>query len=801
MKSSRSERRSALRIQIFTFRAWAVATVLPLLVAAPAQMSGAQLPQAPVLQAVTGTVLTAAGTPVAGAVVRAEPDGIETATDERGHYVLRLRPGDHVLRVRHPWYEPRDRAVKVDGSIAPVDFSLDALPYRFEENVVVSAVRAEAGAPITVSNIPRIEISKRNYGQEVPFLLKEAPSLTQYADAGGGAGYSYMSLRGIQQTRLNMTLDGVPLNEPEDSAVYFSNYADLAASIDSVQIQRGVGASTFGAASYGGSVNFASVDPKPESEISADATFGSFATRRIGLTVHTGTFGPGLALFARAAYRDSDGYRRNSGARQRGVAVGVARHGERSLVRAFGFLGHARTHLAYYAVEPELLEQDRRQNPMSPDERDSFTQALAHVQYTRFLNGTTSVAGQAYFQDAGGWYRIYADAERTRLHQYGLDWSYGGAMVNLRHERGSASFNAGAHAYLYGSRHTRDVVGQGREYVNHGDKTTADAFLKVEWDTGPALLYGDLQVRRVGFGYQGSLEIGSTSWTFVNPKAGVRVPLGSSLQAYVSVGRTTREPTRADLFAGEDNPTILYALDAVESERVTDVEGGLTLQAGKVTATANLYFMEFRNEIALTGELSEIGLPLRRNVPRSHRRGVEFDIDYRPTTSLRFAANATISHDRIARWTQFYDVFDGSGGWVASEPRTFDDVRPLLTPAATLNQRVEVEPVRGFTFAASGRWVAEAWLDNTNTLGLRTPSWLCLDLTATIPLARWVPAGEPRLRVQVDNVLDNRGIYPSGYSYQYLVRGPGAGTGAAFGVRYFYPQATRSVFVGLDVRM
>lgn len=751
-------------------------------------------------QLVVGVVRSASGEPVSGARVSAGPAAPEAVTDAQGHYGLRLPAGHQVLRVSHPAFEPATRAVRVTPALGPVEIRLEPLPYRFEENVVVRAVRAEPTAPMTITNLPRTEIEQRNIGQEIPFLLKEQPSLTQYADAGSGAGYSYLSLRGIQQTRLNMTLDGVPLNEPEDSAVYFSNYADLAASVDSVQIQRGVGTSSVGAASYGGSVNFASVDPSPEAGIAAEAVAGSFGTRRAALTLNSGTVGPNLAFYARAAYRDSDGYRDSSGVRQRGLFLGASRRGARSLLKAFGFAGQSRHQLAFYAVEKDVLARDRRFNPQGPDERDHFTQGLAHVQYTRYLSGTTSVAGQAYYQRAGGWYRIFGGGEANPLYEYGLDWQYGGGTVNVQHVRGGARLTAGAHAYTYRSRHTRDLVGAGREYVNHGDKQNLDAFAKLTWSLGAASVYGDLQARHVRFGYRGDLEIGSASWTFFNPKAGVRVPLGPSLVAYASVGRMGREPTRADLFAGQDNPTVVHDLRGVRPERVTDVEAGVSLQRERLAASANVYFMEFRNEIALTGELSEIGLPLRRNVPRSHRRGVELEVEWRPVPRARLSTSATFSHDRIDEWTQYSDVYDEEGAWVDSVPRTARGVRPLLTPPVVLNQRIEANLARGLLVAASGRWVARSWLDNTNTGGLRTPAWFGLDLSATFSLARFVRAGEPRLRLQVENALDNRDIYPSGYSYLYLVRDRGRRE-TPFGVPYFYPQATRSVFLGIDVRL
>ena len=757
------------------------------------------VPQAQPSPVIWGIVVDRTGAPVEGAALSCD-GGSTVLTDVRGRYELAVPAAGCQLQVSHPNFEPVTRTVAAGPARTRLDLTLVAVAYRYEENIVVRAVRAEATSPLSLSDLPRAEVRARNYGQEVPFLLKEVPSLTEYAEAGSSTGYSYLSLRGIQQTRLNMTLDGVPLNEPEDSAVYFSNYGDLAASIDSIQVQRGVGTSSAGAASYGGSINFASLDPGDVPSVAAEIGSGSFATTRAAVTLNSGKVGPGLAFYGRASYRDTDGYRDHAGARQQGLFWGMTRRGDRSFLKGFGFIGRSRTQLVYLAVEPDVLAVNPRSNPMSPAERDDFTQSLSSVQYTRFIGSRTSVAGQAYYQRASGWYRIFADPSQTSLYQYGLAWQYGGGMINLQHVAGGFTLTAGGHGYAHASRHTRDVVDLGRDYANRGFKVELDGFAKAAWQRGRASLWGDLQVRHARFRYEGDVHIGEISWTFFNPKAGARWRLRPGLSVFASVGLSSREPTRGDMLAGQDNPTLVYDLRAVKPERATDVEAGLAWRAGAFSVSANLYAMEFRNEIALTGELSDIGMPLRRNVGRSHRRGVEFDAGWRAARWLRLATTASLSHDRIARWTQFYDVYDVDGNWSGSAARQFTNVRPLLSPGATFNQRVELTPKPWLEASVSGRWIASAWLDNTNTGDLTTPRWFGLDASAAVSLSRWIARGTPRLRIQLDNALNNRRIYPSGYSYQYLVD-PGTGAPPPAGVPYYYPQATRSIFVGLDVKM
>ena len=235
---------------------------------------------------------------------------------------------------------------------------------------------------------------------------------------------------------------------------------------------------------------------------------------------------------------------------------------------------------------------------------------------------------------ADGWYRLFSDASRTTLWQYGLDWRNLGGSVNLKTSSGPFGLTWGAQGSDFSSEHVRDVVGGGRDYLNNGSKSEANTFAKLTWDSGPWHAYGDAQLRWARFGFEGDLPLGSVSWTFFNPKVGVRRDLAKDLTAYASIGRTTREPARADMLGGQDNPTIPYDLSAVKPEKVTAVELGTEWRGRKVTALVSLYAMEFRDEIALTGELSEIGLPLRRNVEKSSRRGIEWDVTWRPASSV-----------------------------------------------------------------------------------------------------------------------------------------------------------------------
>lgn len=744
---------------------------------------------------VGGRVVDAAGVPLEGAEVSI--GAVATTTDSQGRWTLAVHAGRRALGVEHPdGFAPVTREIQVGPATRFVEVTLLRPPH-LRENVVVEGVRAEARTPVTKSQLGHDRLEAVNRGQEMPFVLGETPSVNFQSDNGLAAGYAYFNVRGVGQTRLNVTLDGVPLQDPEDQALYFANFGDFASVVDSVQIQRGIGTSSYGSASYGGSVNFASVDPAEEARLQAQLGAGSWGTQRGSLALDSGRLGGGIALFGRYSAQTTDGFRDHSGVGQNTFYFGATRQDERSLLKLFGFVGREETSLSYLATEETVLREDLRHNDLSPEETDDFGQDVFHLQYTRLVGSSTTLRAQAYYNGAQGTFRVL-DYGSGNLQEFGIDGHFVGLILGATHQAGRLGLDWGAHANDFSRDHFMDVVGQ-RQYTNTGFKNEYSSFVQVSWDASSRTrLWADAQLRHARFEYEGSQDLGSVSWTFFNPKAGVRFDATPELGLYASVGRMSREPARSDMLGGEDDASMPYDLTAVQPERVFDVEAGVEWRRGGFGLSANLYAMEFEDEIALSGELSEIGLPVRRNTPSSYRRGLELELDWRARPDLRLWGVASISRNRLSAWTQYYDVYDADGAWMDSVSRVHEDVPPLLTPQAIVNANAEWTPRREIGLALSGRWVDSAQLDNTGSGDFTTPSYFSLDGQLTLSLGGLVARGEPRLRVQVTNILDDDRIWPSGYSYQFFVAG-GGGQLTPAGSSYYYPLATRSVYVTLDV--
>ncbi|MEA2163723.1 MAG: iron complex outerrane recepter protein [Thermoanaerobaculia bacterium] len=716
------------------------------------------------------------GKPVDAAMVAVEGyRAVTTGAD--GRFALEVPAGTYTLAVTRSGFQAT--AIKA-GTETDIEVTLRP---GLAENIVVSGIRAEAQTPVTKSDIERATIERDYYGQDVPLLLRDTPSIDAYTESGvGGSGYSYITLRGISPTRINFTLDGVPLADSEDMGTYFADFPDLARSLQSIQVQRGVGTSTVGSPAFGGSINFESIALAPAPSTSATIGAGSFGAKNATVGYQSGALPGGYSFYTRLSDDQSNGFRESSGFRGHNLFVSAAKQNEDSQLKLTGFTAHEWTQQSFYAADAETLATNLRANPLSPQDRDSFGYDLAQLQYLRAISPQTNMTASAFYQRGYGWYRLSGD-------QYGLDGMLIGSMVTLSTTRGPWTANYGLHFNQFQRTHTLDSGGA-REYSNYGTKGEANAFAKLRYDDGRWHLYSDAQVRTTNFHYHGDVTIAPIRWTFFNPKLGARYDLTANSSVYGSAGMSTREPTRNDLFQGEDNASFAHDLHAVKPERVIDLEAGWDTHQGPLTVSANVYAMEFRHEIASTGELSDIGLLLRRNVDRSYRRGIEMEYGWQATPALHLRGNASISRNRIHSWTQFYDVYDAAGNITGSQPITYHGVNPVLTPTMLVNQSIDYAASRSLTLGVTGRHVGRSYLDNTNNGSFVAPAFTTMDANAAFRLSR-----EITVRLQINNALNEKRVYPSGYSYLFLTPEK-----TISGTSYYYPQATRNAVITVEWR-
>ena len=641
------------------------------------------------------------------------------------------------------------------------------------ERVMISAVRGAGDAPISQKTLTSADLQPRYFGQDVPLLLQgAAPSLTSYAETGNYWGYSYIRLRGIDQSRINLTLDGIPLNDPEDQVLYFADFPDLANSLRSVQVQRGVGTSSNGTAAYAGSINMETI-PLAASPRAGQVQLagGSFGSRRYSGEYQSGLLPNRFAFYVRGSSLHSDGYRYHSGVEGKSVFVSAGYFGDHDILKFTATNGTMRDTMAYLAVPVADLDTNRRVNPLTERERDGFGERLTSLAYTRLLTPSSSLSITGYRIANSGDYDVQLDS----LDQFNLNATWGGVTGDLaiHHERfrldlGGNASNYARHHFAFQHPDLANPL-----YYNTGHKQELSGFAKLAYTAGAATLFGDLQLRRAEFRYTPDKNAGigeqSIDWSFANPKVGVTYATSHATSLYAFYGSNTREPARSDMFAGFDNldtsnVAFVGDLSRVRPETVHDLEIGATHRGATFDVQANLYSMNFRNEIAPIGQLSYIGTPLRQNVGASYRRGIEADLTYRGIRRLLLNANASASTNRIRSYT------DATG----DTPMTYHDVAPLLTPRFTSFERAAFAATPHSWLALEARYTSRSFLQNTGDPRFVLPAALALDATAS-----W-HAGPYELVVRGNNITNSR-KYGSGY--------------ASGGVSYYYVLPPRNLFV------
>jgi iron complex outermembrane receptor protein len=624
------------------------------------------------------------------------------------------------------------------------------------ERVTISAVRSSNDAPVSRKTLGENDLAPRYFGQDVPLLLQgPVPSLTSYAETGNYWGYSYIRLRGIDQSRINLTLDGIPLNDPEDQVLYFADFPDLANSLGSVQVQRGVGTSSNGTAAYAGSINMESV-PLGVAAMSGSiqAERGSFGSRRYSAEYQSGLMPTRFAWYGRISSLHTDGYRYHSGVEGKSAFFSGAYFGDRDILKFTVTTGTMRDTMAYLAVPVADLDTNRRVNPLTPRERDGFTERLAALSFTHAFSSAATWSTTAYRISAGGDYDVQLDS----LEQFNLDFVWYGVTSAFTVQRKRVRFDAGLNANTYSRDHFAfqhpDL--DNPLYFNTGHKQDASSFAKVAYTLGAATLFGDVQARYAKFRYSPDARAGigerSVDWTFLNPKVGVSYTLAHALAVYGSLGANTREPARSDMFAGFDNLDTSNAafvgdLRRVKPEHVRDIEAGTTFRSPAVDLQADIYDMSFHDEITPIGTLSYIGTPLRKNVGSSYRRGVEADVTVHGIPRTVLSGNVTLSRNRI------HEFVDSTG----DTPVTYRDVEPLLTPRATAYGRAAFATSKYLWLAADVRYTGESFLQNNSDPRFILPSATTVDLSASLH--------EPKFELlfRANNVTDSR-KYGSGYA-------------------------------------
>ncbi len=535
----------------------------------------------------------------------------------------------------------------------------DSNNYLSEVNI--TSVRAKKTDPIAQNNIDMKLFKSVYQGQDIPLILNFSnSSITFYSDNGCYNSYVYYRFRGVDQTRINVTLNGQPLNEQEDQGAYFSNFPDFFSNINSIQIQKGVGTSSNGTSSFVGNLNFQSPSLTDSAYSKLELGRGSFNTTRYSMVVNTGLKN-GFGTYIRYSNIGSDGYRNNSGTLGSTIFVSTGYQDKKYLLKYTMFYGTSQNNMSWMPANEDSIQKNRKYNPLTKDENDFFIQNMHILSFSHFVNKKVSFNTSVFYNMLDGNYDYkYVDGIDTTqdpIFNYKLHSNFYGVSANLNYVYSKVDISMGISQNYYDRRHMMGVKPYDISTISHdniGRKNQTAVFYKLNYNlTHNLSIYTDLQYRFVNFTYDDGVEtwVNGINYSFFNPKIGINYIKRNS-RFFTYFGISNREPNRVDIFNYYTNydpdnvPNSELDLNVVKSEKIYDSEIGYDYNIKHHKISVNYFYMFFENGLLPVGQLNSLGLPINKNVKYSYRTGIEADYTYTLNT-FKFYLGSTIMTSKI----------------------------------------------------------------------------------------------------------------------------------------------------------
>jgi len=789
---------------------------------------------------VSGQVIDAQNKqPLAGATIRAgQLRG--TTTNEKGEFSLRNLPQDiDIIEVSYVGYTAQTTPLKTQN--ATILIALQRSIYTADE-VVVSATRTTQKSAMAFTDVGGAALNKQNLAQDLPVLLNFTPSLVSTSDAGAGVGYTGMRIRGTDATRINVTINGIPYNDAESQGTFWVNMPDLASSVSSVQIQRGVGTSTNGAAAFGATVNIQTNEFRKEAYAEINNSYGSFNTWKHTIKAGTGLLNDKFTLDARLSKISSDGFIDRAKSDLGSFYVSGAYFGKKSFVRANVFSGKEITYQAWEGV-PEARLLGHREGMLAYIDRNGFNQRDAdnllnansrtynlylydnqtdnyqqdHFQVlsSHVLSAYWTLNVNAFLVRGRGYYEQFKDADK--LSRYKLpDVVVGGQTIKktdlvrrrwLDNDNYGSTFsldfnnfkkitaNIGGGWNQYDGQHFGEVVWANlanasprhRYYFNTGVKTDFNLYGKLFYRFSDQFnAFGDVQVRSVHYAINGDdnqqrQQQHDAQYQFFNPKVGLTYQIAEHSTAYASVSVANREPNRDDFT--ESTRQI-----RPNSERLVDWEMGYRLQKGHFAGAINGYYMNYQNQLVLTGQLNDVGNPIKTNAPQSYRAGVEIEAAVAIHKHWKWNANATWSRNKIRNFTEAIVNYD-NGGYQTIDHGNADI---SFSPALIVGSQVAYLPTKNLELTLLTKHVGRQYLDNTGNASRQLNAYLTNDLRLRWSLKTKF-CKELTMSGLFNNIFNER-YESNGYTYSYVAGGQTTTE------NFYYPQAGRHFLVSVGLK-
>lgn len=698
------------------------------------------------------------------------------------------------------------------------------------QEINISALRANEKTPVTFTNINKQKIDEVNLGQDLPYIISLSPSVVTTSDAGAGIGYTGFRIRGSDQTRINVTVNGIPLNDSESQGVWWVNMPDFSSSVESIQIQRGVGTSSNGASAFGASVNLQTDKFNKEAYLNTSNTIGSFSTTKNNLEFGTGLLNNKIAFDGRLSQISSEGYIDRASSELKSLYLQGSYINESTAIKALMFAGNERTYQAWNGVPLNFLDSNRTFNSYTYDnEVDNYHQTHYQLHYRKNVNSKTNYNLAIHYTHGEGYYEqekisenlsnyglediIFSNdtiKESNLIRRKWLDNDFGGLTYSLHHNINNVDLVFGGASNKYSGQHFGNIIWiqyasnsnfDHQYYWNKAEKIDNNFYAKANYRYSSFTnLYIDLQNRNIDYTFSGYDEFGEisdqhVSLKFFNPKLGVFHMLNNKQSVYASFAIGNKEPNRNDYVESTPN-------SRPQHETLFDTEIGFKQSGEKSSLAINLYQMNYENQLVLTGEINDVGANTRTNIKESFRNGLEIEGTYQLTNKINWAGNVTFSNNKIVSHIAYIDNWDTGLQETINYKNTDLAFSPSLIWASHFNMKVSNTASIDFI----SKYVGEQFIDNTSSNDRLLEDYLINNLRLSYNLQSKL-FKTAKLSLQINNLLNNEYVN-NAWVYRFISDGwdPRGGDNyvnidseRGYNMAGYFPQATRNYLLALTL--
>ena len=700
------------------------------------------------------------------------------------------------------------------------------------QEVHINALRATPQTPMSYSNIGAQQLDEQNIGQDIPYMLSLTPSVVTTSDAGAGIGYTGFRIRGSDPTRINVTIDGIPLNDPESQGVWWVNMPDFTSSVEDIQIQRGVGTSTNGAGAFGASINLKTQSLRAKPYATTSNTIGSYSTLKNNVEFGTGLLANKYTLDGRLSRINSDGYIDRATSDLKSLYLSGAYYGTNNVLKLSVISGKEKTYQAWNGVPLSYLNDDslRTYNSYTYDnETDNYWQDHYMLHYNKQLANSGMFNLGLHFTHGEGYYEQYKNGqdfadyglnnvivgndtitETDLIRRKWLDNDFYGAIFSYNNSLNKLDYTLGGGWNTYDGRHYGVV--RWAEYAsnsqidhiyydNDGIKTDFNIYAKGLYQfNDDVTVYADLQHRQIDYAFLGKDENGAelndtVNFKFFNPKFGAYYQIDNKNSAFASFAIANREPNRSDFVDSSPNSRPLH-------ETLYDTEVGYKIQGSNFAFSATAYYMIYENQLILTGKINDVGAYTRENADYSERKGVELEAGIKISPKWTWSTNATFSKNIIARYTEYVDNWDTWG----QESKSYSNTSIAFSPEIIWASQLDYQFKDNLEVQFISKYVDEQFIDNTSSDDRKLDAYL-------VHHARIIWDIESklfkmaRLSFQINNLLDEKYVNNAWvYRFKSNVYDPRpddpyvtANSEGYYDMAGYFPQAKRNFLVGLTL--